>query len=466
MSGKNSRQPGLMLILVLACLVLIPCSGTGQSNRDFVPRHSIQQTFISRTLPGTNQKSKITNTDQLDHLLQSVQESWRDYVKDSLSLGKTPAEVETLMNLDAYSYLMTLIWSTGNYEIQENLRCHLFAKYMMPSLAFDLNIVRSNPDLRNLRNIWPGSLSNTVIFGSTCTTDTTTYNDFYRLYSELNNFLTSLTGRDAETEAHIKKLLPLLAEFKYDVETKFYLINSKPDIALAHFITGLSLNKYQKERAKSVGSELIDYFRDKNENDKCLVILNTLALYTTSDELERDSLAAWYKQIDPERGDALYSAIQQKVSGEEYVISDTIAIDLPATWNFIANPISDSQLANCRYFLVDFWYTGCGPCIAEIPALNELSRILKERDDITVLSINTDYINGKKSLEFVKNFAASHNISFPVVFDNIRTEFNKHLKVQGYPTKFILDHEGNLVSPVDGSEITLTTFLRFIEGNN
>lgn len=336
---------------------------------------------------------------------------------------------------------------------------------MMPSLAFDFNIVRSNPDLRNLKNIWPGSLSNAVIFGSTCTANTTTYNDFYRLYSELNNFLTSLTGPDAETKAHINKLLPLLAEFKYDAETKFYLLNSQPDIALAHFITGLSLNKYQKERAKSVGRELIGYFKDKNENDKCLAILNTLALYTTNEELERDSLAAWYQKIDPQRGDALYSAIQQKISGEQFAISNTIALDLPATWNFIANPVPDSQLANFRFFLVDFWYTGCGPCIAEIPALNELSRTLKERDNITFLSINTDYINGKKSLEFVKNFAAKHNISFPVVFDNIRTEFNKHLKVQGYPTKFILDHEGHLVTPVDDSEITLKTFLRLLEEN-
>ena len=55
------------------------------------------------------------------------------------------------------------------------------------------------------------------------------------------------------------------------------------------------------------------------------------------------------------------------------------------------------------------------------------------------------------------------NIKFPVVSDNKQSDFTKQFNVSGYPSKFIINSQGQLISKEDGSPITLSSFYDFIK---
>jgi peroxiredoxin len=43
-----------------------------------------------------------------------------------------------------------------------------------------------------------------------------------------------------------------------------------------------------------------------------------------------------------------------------------------------------------KVILLDFWATWCGPCVGELPHLQDLHRALKGRDNVLMLSISLD----------------------------------------------------------------------------
>ncbi len=198
-------------------MLLIYRATLGQEIISSTPRHAIQQQYILETFMRDKEKIEVKDTIQLNSLFQVVESSWKEYVKDSLSNGKIKLQVEALNNLDAYSYLMTLIWKTGKAEIKEELQSHLFKEYMLPSLKKDYLIVKSNPSLETLKYIWVGSLSNTISFGSNYTSDVSTYNEFYDLFFDLKNFLKSLNKSDQETKDYAHRLLSEGKGYEYDI---------------------------------------------------------------------------------------------------------------------------------------------------------------------------------------------------------------------------------------------------------
>jgi thiol-disulfide isomerase/thioredoxin len=140
-----------------------------------------------------------------------------------------------------------------------------------------------------------------------------------------------------------------------------------------------------------------------------------------------------------------------------------LPIHLPQKWNLIVNIIPQEKIKNAKYILVDFWYSSCPPCIAEVPKLNELYSVLKGRGDIIFISINADFPQTQKDSSYVFEVAKKHNIKFPVVSDNKQINFTKQFNVSVYPSKFIINNQGQLIAKEDGSLITLSSFYDFIK---
>lgn len=86
---------------------------------------------------------------------------------------------------------------------------------------------------------------------------------------------------------------------------------------------------------------------------------------------------------------------------------------------------------------VTFWASWCVPCRQEMPHLASLWHKNKERG-FQVIGINVD-----EDLEAARQFAAEHQLPFPLARDTDRA-VSKLYRVPGYPTHFVVDRRGRI----------------------
>ena len=96
--------------------------------------------------------------------------------------------------------------------------------------------------------------------------------------------------------------------------------------------------------------------------------------------------------------------------------------------------------------LLNLWATWCVPCVAEMPALDQLSRALRP-GGVAVLTVSLDH----GGAEPVRAFFAAHAIrSLPVLLDPHSASMAA-LGLDGIPTTLLIDRAGRAVARVSGS---------------
>ena len=95
----------------------------------------------------------------------------------------------------------------------------------------------------------------------------------------------------------------------------------------------------------------------------------------------------------------------------------------------------DSKKLKGKIIVLNFWFTTCMPCIAEISRLNAVYKKYKNNPKVVFIAIT---FNRK---EKVKNFLQYHPMQYTVIpFDNPTcTKFG----VSGFPTNIVIDKNGN-----------------------
>ncbi len=110
-------------------------------------------------------------------------------------------------------------------------------------------------------------------------------------------------------------------------------------------------------------------------------------------------------------------------------------------------PISLESLKG-KFVLLDFWATWCGPCIQEIPNLNELYKNV-DKSKFEIVSIVGD--SPEKDLE---KMIEKHSISWPQIVSNDTNRIKEIYGIGGYPTTFLLNPEGMIVAKnLSGKEL-------------
>lgn len=110
------------------------------------------------------------------------------------------------------------------------------------------------------------------------------------------------------------------------------------------------------------------------------------------------------------------------------------------------NDVDDSLFTNNKVTVVNFWFSGCKPCVGELSKLNELNETLKKMGG-EVVGINADTLDDnqdgiKEAKEILKAQGASYK---NLTFDSDSTVGKYFSNIMAFPTTVLVDKEGNIV---------------------
>jgi thiol-disulfide isomerase/thioredoxin len=119
-----------------------------------------------------------------------------------------------------------------------------------------------------------------------------------------------------------------------------------------------------------------------------------------------------------------------------------------------------------KVIVLNFWSITCGPCIAEMPSLDQLAGYYPE-EDLMVITVNVDPLRKPG----IQSFYDENRYRYLKIYQDPTRASQQVLKWQGLPTTFIINKEGKLIGREVGYEKwdsadALALFDQLIEGKN
>ena len=110
------------------------------------------------------------------------------------------------------------------------------------------------------------------------------------------------------------------------------------------------------------------------------------------------------------------------------------------------NDVDDSLFAKNKVTVVNFWFSGCKPCVGELSKLNELNEKLKEMGG-EVVGINTDTLdNNEAGIKEAKEILKAQGASYKnLTFDSDSTVGKYAGNIMAFPTTVLVDKDGNII---------------------
>ena len=111
------------------------------------------------------------------------------------------------------------------------------------------------------------------------------------------------------------------------------------------------------------------------------------------------------------------------------------------------NDVDESLFAKNKVTVVNFWFSGCKPCVEELSKLNELNDTIKKMGG-EVVGINTDTLDDNQDgIKEAKDILKSQGASYKnLTFASDSTVGKYAGNIIAFPTTVLVDKGGNIIS--------------------
>lgn len=155
-------------------------------------------------------------------------------------------------------------------------------------------------------------------------------------------------------------------------------------------------------------------------------------------------------------------AQQNKTPGEQFMDSlfrekakQSIGKDFPQFKAIFNGHLLSNDSLKGKVLFINFWFNACPPCIAEMPALNELYKKLKANKSFEFLSFTYE----KRST--VNAFKQKYKVQYKIASVS-RNECYRLNQNNGFPTSIIVGKDGKIRELYTGGDADTKTSRDFI----
>ena len=114
--------------------------------------------------------------------------------------------------------------------------------------------------------------------------------------------------------------------------------------------------------------------------------------------------------------------------------------------DFDGNKVDESLFSGNAVTVVNFWFTGCKPCVAELSKLNELNDAIKSMGG-EVVGINTETFDGNKTaIKEAASVLKSQGVKYRNLSIDSSSAAGKYAsEIMAFPTTILVDRNGKIV---------------------
>ena len=114
--------------------------------------------------------------------------------------------------------------------------------------------------------------------------------------------------------------------------------------------------------------------------------------------------------------------------------------------DFDGNSVDESLFSKNAVTVVNFWFSGCKPCVSELSKLNELNDAIKSMGG-EVVGINTDtFDDNETTIKEAKSILKKQGAKYRNLSIDSTSDAGKYASdIMAFPTTILVDRNGNIV---------------------
>ena len=114
--------------------------------------------------------------------------------------------------------------------------------------------------------------------------------------------------------------------------------------------------------------------------------------------------------------------------------------------DYDGNSVDESLFSKNAVTVINFWFTGCKPCVAELSKLNELNDSIKSMGG-EVVGINTETFDGNKTaIKEAKTILENQGAKYRNLSIDSSSDAGKYASdIMAFPTTILVDRNENIV---------------------